>query len=200
MGAKQHGVEQPISLRWSWKWGMWWTSRPVASTNTNVITLHFGPDSLCQRLEVVILDRVCRVKIVMDRVMTDGQLLIEDNCCTKGHDLKTLTIHRFFNCITSIWQRTTLQLPIHLLIGLQRKKVSKLAGQLNCQWPSNTDYCWVLRTQNWIGRLHFFLEYCFFAIFKNNLLLICISTLICIYILSVTYWQIVYKWRITPSC
>jgi len=97
--AKQHRVEQLISLRWSWKYGMWWTSRPVARTNTNVITLHSGPDSLCQRLEVVILDRVCRVKI-MDRVMTDGQLLIEDNCCTKGHHLKTLTIHRFFICIT----------------------------------------------------------------------------------------------------
>jgi len=31
--------------------------------------------------------------------MTDEQLLVEDNCCTKGHDLKTLTIRRFFNCV-----------------------------------------------------------------------------------------------------
>jgi len=35
---------------------------------------------------------------MMDRVMTDGQLLIEDNCML--HDLKTLTTRRFFNCVT----------------------------------------------------------------------------------------------------
>jgi hypothetical protein len=36
---------------------------------------------------------------IMERAMVNDQLLIEDNCCTKGHDLKTLVTRRFFNCV-----------------------------------------------------------------------------------------------------
>jgi hypothetical protein len=32
--------------------------------------------------------------------MVNDQLLVEDNCCTKGHDLKTLVTRRFSNCVT----------------------------------------------------------------------------------------------------
>ena len=36
---------------------------------------------------------------IIDRAVCDDQLLVEDNCCTKGHDLKTLITRRFFNCV-----------------------------------------------------------------------------------------------------
>jgi len=35
----------------------------------------------------------------MDRAMDGHTLLVEDNYCFNGHDLKTLIVRRFFNCI-----------------------------------------------------------------------------------------------------
>ena len=36
---------------------------------------------------------------IMERAMCDGELLIEDNFCSKGHDLKAMTTRGFFNCV-----------------------------------------------------------------------------------------------------
>ena len=36
---------------------------------------------------------------IMDRAMDGHTLLVEDNYCFNGHDLKTLIVRRFFNCI-----------------------------------------------------------------------------------------------------
>jgi len=36
---------------------------------------------------------------VIERATENGQLLVDDNFCTKGHDLKELITQRFFNCV-----------------------------------------------------------------------------------------------------
>jgi len=36
---------------------------------------------------------------VMDRAIDNEQLLVENNYRFRGHDLKTLVVRRFFNCI-----------------------------------------------------------------------------------------------------
>jgi len=36
---------------------------------------------------------------VTDRATHNDQLLVKDNYCFRGHDLKTLVVRRFFNCI-----------------------------------------------------------------------------------------------------
>lgn len=71
---------------------------------------------------------------IMDRAMTNGQLLIEDNCCTKGHDLKTLTTRRFFNCVAkNLAKNLTAAANPPNDRPAKKRKISKLTGQLNCQ-------------------------------------------------------------------
>ena len=73
------------------------------------------------------------VKIV-DRAMTDGQLLVEDNCCSKGHDLKTLTTRRFFNCVAkNLAKELTAAANPPNDRPAKKRKISKLASQLTCQ-------------------------------------------------------------------
>jgi hypothetical protein len=71
---------------------------------------------------------------IMDRAMTDGQMLVEDNCCTKGHDLKTLTTRRFFNCVAkNLAKELTAATNPPNERPAKKRKVSKLTSQLNCQ-------------------------------------------------------------------
>ena len=67
---------------------------------------------------------------IMDRAMDGDTLLVEDNYCFNGHDLKTLIVRRFFNCIAKNLVRE-LTTKANQQSGNQSKKrkISKLQSQ-----------------------------------------------------------------------
>ena len=67
---------------------------------------------------------------VMDRAMDGYTLLIEDNFCFNGHDLKTLIVRRFFNCIAkNLVRELTSKATQQLENPAKKRKISKLQSE-----------------------------------------------------------------------
>jgi hypothetical protein len=61
---------------------------------------------------------------IIDRAVCDDQLLVEDNCCTKGHDLKTLITCRFFNCVAKNIDYISTELRIGRIVAIIQRSAS----------------------------------------------------------------------------
>jgi len=63
----------------------------------------------------------------MDRAMDGHTLLVEDNYCFKGHDLKTLIVRRFFNCVAkNLVRELTTKVNLQSSNPSKKRKLSKL--------------------------------------------------------------------------
>ena len=65
---------------------------------------------------------------IMDRAMDGHTLLIEDNYCFNGHDLKTLIVRRFFNCIAKNLVRKLTTKANQNTSDVSRRRVSTSQG------------------------------------------------------------------------
>jgi len=71
---------------------------------------------------------------IMERAMCYGELLIEDNFCSKGHDLKAMTTRRFFNCVAkNLAKELTAAANPQAKKPAKKRKIAKLTSQLNSQ-------------------------------------------------------------------
>jgi len=70
---------------------------------------------------------------IMERATDDGRMLIDENRCRKGHDLKALTTFRFFNCVAKNLAKelTAAANPLSEQPA-KKRKIAKLTSQLNC--------------------------------------------------------------------
>ena len=70
----------------------------------------------------------CRLhRKIMDRAMDGHTLLVEDNYCFKGHDLKTLIVRRFFNCVAkNLVRELTTKVNLQSSNPSKKRKLSKL--------------------------------------------------------------------------
>lgn len=69
---------------------------------------------------------------VMQQATVDGQLLVTNCYCNKGHDLGDLICRRFFNCVAKnlVKDMTTKANPVNKQLS-QKRKIAKLSGQTN---------------------------------------------------------------------
>lgn len=74
--------------------------------------------------------RILFVKVV-ERATENGQLLIEDNFCTKGHDLKMQISKRFFNCVAkNLSKELTAAANPPSERPAKKRKIAKLTSKL----------------------------------------------------------------------
>jgi len=68
---------------------------------------------------------------VIERATDNGQLLVDDNFCTKGHDLKEQISKRFFNCVAKNLAKelTAAANPISEPSS-KKRKIAKLTSKL----------------------------------------------------------------------
>jgi len=69
---------------------------------------------------------------VMDRATDNEALLVSDNYCFRGHDLKTLLVRRFFNCIAkNLVRELTNKANRHSEQPPKKRKLAKLQSATN---------------------------------------------------------------------
>ena len=64
---------------------------------------------------------------IMDRAMDGDTVLVSDNYCYKEHDLKTLVVRRFFNCVAkNLVREMTNSANQHSELPSKKRKITKL--------------------------------------------------------------------------